>query len=153
MLTLSGITLQGNGYDGPLISSGGPLFLDQSRLEDSDVGLEARSGTRSVLHDVAFSDMKFADVTYQSDVQIQIIDSYAEKLYDLTKDSLSTIDSELNFIAYRLIDTTNPNVIARLGRTLLDTYQKVPSFFRDGVKFEVVVKIIETIFQVDIPIF
>lgn len=83
----------------------GNLVATGSYFADNTVGIEGRDGSTTLTAGTYFNN-EFADIAYEVGSEVEVINSYAQTLYNLTKGETNKLASEVTFIAHQLIEAT-----------------------------------------------
>lgn len=140
-----GINMVGNGSGVAVQTRGRNIDIGNVRLSNFSVGVEARQGTSATITGSRFTDNRIADIAYEDDVILTIVDTYAKRLFNLTEGGISSIDRELNRISYELITTTDPSRIAALLVWLANFLQDNEKQIRWSLKWTIGVKLLEKV--------
>lgn len=152
-LRLSNIGLVGNNSTIGVRVEDGYIGVNNAGLFNHATGVEAREGSRGQILNSEVQN-KVSDVAYGPNVRISVVNTYAKKLFNLTEGSFSQPESDLNFIAYQLLNTTDPDktvqILVRLIILLSDHSGKI-KWLGPSVAYDVSKDMIEHALGIKLP--
>lgn len=136
-ISVGGDEAQGSG--GVRISGNAIVDVQGGSIYENQVGVEALGESKTVLRGVSVENNEVADIAHNAEsAQVQLADVYTSKLFELTRGQFSNIDSELNYVADRMLDSTGLESKQKWAGELLRIWKDTPEWLRGGAKWDLV---------------